>query len=74
MHRLVQHHPKWHQQWFNEIKELVDGYHPDLLYTDGPVPFKGRGPGAGMEGTEAGLSMIAHLYNTKASGGKTEAV
>ena len=28
--------PRWQQQWFNEIKELVDNYHPDLLYSDGP--------------------------------------
>jgi alpha-L-fucosidase len=43
--------PKWHQQWYDEIKELVDNYHPDLLYTDGGVPF----------GNEVGRSMIAHL-------------
>ncbi len=46
--------PKWQQQWFDRIKELVDNYKPDLLYTDGGVPF----------GNEVGLSMIAHLYNT----------
>jgi alpha-L-fucosidase len=45
--------PCWQQQWFNEIKELVDNYHPDLLYSDGPVPF----------GNEVGLSQIANLYN-----------
>jgi alpha-L-fucosidase len=45
--------PRWQQQWYNEIKELVDNYHPDLLYSDGGVPF----------GNEVGLSMIAHLYN-----------
>ena len=60
--------PKWHQQWYNEIKELVDGYHPDLLYSDGGVVF----------GTEhiVGLSMIAHLYNENAArnGGKCEAI
>ncbi len=48
--------PKWQQQWFDRIKELVDGYHPDLLYTDGGVPF----------GNEVGRSVIAHLYNTSA--------
>jgi alpha-L-fucosidase len=48
--------PRWHQQWFDRIKELVDNYHPDLLYTDGGVPF----------GNEVGLSMIAHLYNSNA--------
>ncbi len=46
--------PKWHQQWFDRIKELVDNYKPDLLYTDGKVPFE----------NEIGLSMIAHLYNS----------
>jgi alpha-L-fucosidase len=45
--------PRWQQQWFNEIKELVDDYHPELLYTDGPVPF----------GNEVGLSLIADFYN-----------
>lgn len=45
--------PRWQQQWFARIKELVDNYHPDLLYTDGGVPF----------GNEVGASLIAHLYN-----------
>ena len=60
--------PKWHQQWFSEIKELVDNYHPDLLYSDGGVAF---GPS-----NVVGLSMIAHLYNSNAAnhGGKCEAI
>jgi alpha-L-fucosidase len=45
--------PRWQQEWFNEIKELVDNYHPDLLYSDGGVAF----------GNEVGLSQIANLYN-----------
>jgi len=58
--------PKWQHQWFQEIKELVDNYHPDLLYSDGGVPF----------GNEVGLSLIAHLYNSDAAlhGGTTEAI
>jgi alpha-L-fucosidase len=58
--------PRWQQQWFNEIKELVDNYHPDLLYSDGGVPF----------GNEVGRSMIAHLYNASAArhGGKVDVV
>ena len=58
--------PKWHQQWYNEIQELVDNYHPDLLYTDGGVPF----------GNQAGLSMIAHLYNSSAArnGGQVQVI
>jgi alpha-L-fucosidase len=58
--------PRWQHQWFTEIKELVDNYHPDLLYTDGGVPF----------GNEVGRSLIAHLYNDNAShhGGKAMVV
>ena len=58
--------PRWQQEWYNEIKELVDNYHPDLLYSDGPVPF----------GNEVGFSQIANLYNVSAAdhAGKTEAI
>jgi len=49
--------PKWQQQWFDRIKELVDMYKPDLLYTDGGVPF----------GNEVGRSLIAHFYNADAA-------
>ena len=58
--------PRWQQQWYDEIKELVDNYHPDLLYTDGGVPF----------GNVVGYSMIAHLYNDSASrnNGKAQVV
>jgi alpha-L-fucosidase len=45
--------PRWQQQWYNEIKELVDNYHPALLYSDGGVAF----------GNEVGLSQIANFYN-----------
>jgi alpha-L-fucosidase len=58
--------PRWQKQWYAEIQELVDNYHPDLLYSDGGVAF----------GNEVGLSMIAHLYNSDATlhGGKVEAI
>ena len=46
--------PQWQRQWYDRIRELVDNYKPDLLYTDGKVPFE----------NEVGLSMIAHLYNS----------
>jgi alpha-L-fucosidase len=49
--------PRWQKQWFDRIRELVDDYHPDLLYTDGGVPF----------GNEVGRSLIAHLYNANAA-------
>jgi alpha-L-fucosidase len=58
--------PRWQRMWFERIKELVDNYRPDLLYTDGKVPFE----------NEVGRSLIAHLYNADAArrGGKVEVV
>ena len=58
--------PRWQQEWYDEIKELVDQYRPDFLYADGAVPF----------GNEVGLSQIANLYNVSAQshGGRAEAV
>jgi alpha-L-fucosidase len=55
----------WKRHWFDRIKDLVDNYQPDLLYTDGALPFE-----------EYGLSLVAHLYNENARrhGGKTQAV
>jgi alpha-L-fucosidase len=29
----------WMHQWRDRINDLVDSYHPDLLYTDGGIPF-----------------------------------
>jgi alpha-L-fucosidase len=56
--------PRSQQLWFDEVKELVDNYQPDLLYTDGRVAFN----------NEVGLSQIANFYNLKIRRGKTEAV
>ncbi|MEN6575976.1 MAG: alpha-L-fucosidase [Phycisphaerales bacterium] len=58
--------PRWQQQWFDRIKELLDMYKPDLLYTDGGMPF----------GNEVGRSLIAHFYNADAArhGGKPQVV
>lgn len=55
----------WRQHWYKRIKDLVDQCQPDLLYTDGPLPFE-----------EYGLNIVAHLYNLSAmrNGGRVEAV
>jgi alpha-L-fucosidase len=55
----------WKRHWFLRIKDLLDHYQPDLLYTDGPLPFE-----------EYGLNLVAHHYNCSANrhGGQTEAV
>ena len=43
---------QWKRTWFLRIKDLLDQYQPDLLYTDGALPFG-----------EWGLSLAAHYYN-----------
>ena len=47
------------------IRDLIDQHQPDLLYTDGGIPFD-----------EYGLSLVAHQFNVsaKAHGGKVESV
>jgi alpha-L-fucosidase len=57
--------PKWQQMWFDRVRELVDNYDLDLLYSDSGVPF----------GNEVGRSLIAHLYNNDlAKRGKQEVI
>ena len=41
------------QNWFNRIKDMVDRYHPDLLYSDSPLPYP----------EEVGRQLLAHYYN-----------
>src|SRR5262249_13958249 len=55
----------WKRHWFMRIKDLVDQYQPDLLYTDGAIPFE-----------EWGLNLVAHFYNqnVKRHRGEVEAV
>jgi alpha-L-fucosidase len=57
--------PWWHPKWFAFVKDLIDQFQPDLLYSDGGVPFG-----------EYGLNIISHLYNTSARlhGGVNQAV
>ncbi len=57
--------PQWHQEWFNRITDLVENYQPDLVYTDGGIPFG-----------KVGRTMVANFYNQSvaAHNGKLEAV
>ena len=45
--------PKWQHEWYYSIKELVDMYHPDLLYSDSELPFG-----------KIGRTLVAHYYNS----------
>lgn len=57
--------PAWQAEWFARISDLVDSYQPDLLYSDGGVPFG-----------ETGRALVSHFYNQNVAqhGGKLEAV
>jgi alpha-L-fucosidase len=56
--------PKYHRIWFQRIRDLIDNYQPDLLYSDGGVPFG-----------EVGRTLLAHYYNSNmARRGRLEAV
>lgn len=55
---------EYHAIWFKRIRDLVDAYQPDLLYSDGGLPF-------GL----TGRTLVAHLYNSSiARSGKLDAV
>jgi alpha-L-fucosidase len=45
--------PIWQEEWFDRIKELVDNYQPDLLYSDSGLPFR-----------DVGRKLIAHYYGS----------
>jgi alpha-L-fucosidase len=52
-------------EWFNRISDLVETHQPDLLYSDGSLPFGAYG-----------RRMLANYYNSSAArhGGKVDAV
>jgi len=55
----------WKQHWLLRIKDLVDQYQPDYVYSDGSIQFE-----------QYGLDLVSHFYNQNAvrHGGRTEAV
>ena len=57
--------PENQKNWLACITELIDMYHPDLLYSDSELPFG-----------DVGKTMLAHYYNADMAhnGGKLQAV
>ena len=57
--------PAWHREWYDRVTDLLTQYQPDLLYTDGGIPF-------GV----VGRTMVSEFYNRNmaAHQGKLEAV
>lgn len=52
------------QYWQASMKELIDLYHPQLLYSDGSLPFGGLHVGPlSDDHYKEGLETIAYLYN-----------
>ncbi len=52
--------------WLHRVTDIVDRYHPDLLYSDSALPYP----------DEVGRTMLAHYYNDnmRRHAGKLEAV
>lgn len=48
----LSHNNEWKREWLFCILELIDNYHPDLLYSDSGFPFD-----------QYGRNMLAHFYN-----------
>ncbi len=66
---------KFRDYWLAVMKEVIDLYTPDLLYSDGPLPF-GQGNPHNPDATSslpgdpefaAGLEAVSYLYNTSIS-------
>lgn len=64
--------PDFHDYWLRVMAEVIDRYQPDLLYSDGPLPF-GHGSPYRPDATSSpqadpefrwGLEAVARLYNT----------
>jgi len=46
----------WKLNYYQRIMDLIDQHAPDLLYTDGGIPYG-----------DLGYNILAHLYNTSAA-------
>jgi alpha-L-fucosidase len=55
----------WKQHYLDRVTDLIEQHQPDLLYTDGHLPFE-----------DYGLKVVSRLYNVsaEANGGHVEAV
>lgn len=47
---------RFHKYWLDSIKEMIDKFHPAMLYSDSGLPFEEAGFGPGLEA-------VSYLYN-----------
>jgi alpha-L-fucosidase len=61
---------KWRYEWALRTMDLIDKYHPDLLYFDGAIPFNG------VDQSRTGMEVISYYYNQNSQwhDGKLEGV
>ena len=57
------------EYWLRCVTEMIDRFQPEILYTDGALPFGGHWMGEPVreireEEYAPGLSAVSHLYNT----------
>jgi alpha-L-fucosidase len=60
------HNPAFGNKWYYRLKDLIDSYHPDLVYLDN----------TGLPLGQVGLDIAAHYYNADAAwnGGRLDGV
>ena len=71
--------PAFRDYWLRCVSEMIDLFHPDLLYTDGVLPFgehwMDQQGDPSPEAYRLGLEAVARLYNTSiADHGENRAV
>lgn len=58
------HNEKFHQYWLDVVKEMIDRYEPDLLYSDGGLPFGESNNSTEMDELyKTGLEAVSYFYN-----------
>jgi alpha-L-fucosidase len=54
---------KYHDYWLAAIREVIDLYHPDLLYSDSALPFGGASTMPNDPCYKNGLELVSYYYN-----------
>ncbi len=60
---------QFREYWLRCVREMIDRFQPDLVYTDGVLPFGGHWMGEKVKEIDPadyrlGMEAVAHLYNT----------